>query len=93
MNIDSIQQFFGTIFKNDGGVSSSLSAPVLRMLSARRHLLMHRAGVVDQKYVTTSGEALQLGGNLVVSPIDVHQGFRSIVSAASALIRAADARL
>jgi hypothetical protein len=43
-----------------------LDSPELRLLSERRHLIVHRAGVVDQKYVKNTKDKFSIGSILVV---------------------------
>ena len=79
-------------FRAEPELYTLLHADPLRVLSARRHLLMHRAGIVDQKYLDESGETIATGSSLAVTPFDVSSGIKSAVEAATAMARAAEAR-
>jgi hypothetical protein len=80
------------LFPTDATVTARLGRP-LDIPAARRHLLVHRAGVVDQKYLTQSKESLPLGNTLTVTPQNLRDTFRTVVEAAEALAAAADRRL
>lgn len=92
MTLRFVRHFFGVLFPTDPTVTARIGRP-LDIPSARRHLLVHRAGVVDQRYVDQSKESLPLGSRLTVTPQDVRDTFRAVVDASVALASAADRRL
>jgi hypothetical protein len=93
MNLGAIRFFACVMFASDPALLALLNATDVTKLAARRHLILHAAGVVDQNYVTSSGESLPLGTNLVVTPRELALGFRAISAAAAALANAASAAL
>lgn len=93
MNLGAIQFFASVVFATDAGLHGLLNAGEVKMLAARRHLILHAAGVVDQKYIKNSGEILPLGTSLVVTPRELALGFRAISAAGGALANAASAVL
>lgn len=93
MNIGAIRFFASVVFASDTELLALLNGGDLMKLAARRHLLLHAAGIVDQDYVTNSGETLPLGTNLIVTPRELAMGFRAISAAGGALANAANAIL
>lgn len=89
MQLRAIRHFSDILFSSDATLLALLDAQELGRLSARRHLLMHAAGVVDQQYLTATREALAVGSDLVVTPRELALGFRAVSSAGAALARAA----
>jgi len=92
MSLGFARHFFSALFPNDTSLKTRLGKP-LDVPAARRHLLVHRAGIVDQQYLDQSNENLPLGSSLVIKPQDLRDAFRAVVDAAAALAVAANARL
>lgn len=93
MNLGAARFFASIVFASDTGLLALLNTGDVTKLAARRHLLLHAAGVVDQDYVTNSGEPLPLGTNLIVTPRELALGFRVISAVGGALANAANAVL
>lgn len=91
INIRALRHLFGIVFAGDPHLLASIGSPLLSKLSAQRHLLMHRAGVVNQEYLDKSGERMAIGTDLVVTPADLVQSFQAVAHAGAALAKAADA--
>ncbi len=89
MSLRASRHFSGVLFPEDAALLSLLDASDLMKLSARRHLLLHAAGIVDDQYVKNSREALPIGSKLMVTPLELALGFRAASSAGAALARAA----
>jgi hypothetical protein len=89
MNLRATRHFGQTLFPTDTSLLSSINTTELSKLSARRHLLMHAAGIVDQEYLNNSGEVLPLRSELSVTPRELARGFRAVSVAAKAFAVAA----
>lgn len=93
INLNAARHFFGAIFQAHPDVAAALGAQELTVLSARRHLLMHRAGIVDAKYQAESGDTSPLGTGITITPSDLVSYFKAVVRAGAALKDAANQRL
>jgi hypothetical protein len=56
-------------------------------LYQRRHLIVHRRGVVDQAYIDATGAAHAVGNHLVVSPEDFEAALGVVISSGTELTR------
>jgi len=88
-----MRRLFGRIFPQRSDLGTLLHATSLTVLSERRHLLMHRAGTIDDSYIKKNGEDVPVGNSLIVTPRDVVCGFRTVVETGACLARAFDACL
>lgn len=93
LNLNAIRHFSKILFLNDKDLHPQLQSHLLANLSTRRHLLMHRAGIIDQEYLASTGETLPVGASLLVTPHDVRCGLQAVAEAGASLARAADALL
>ena len=62
-------------------VQEAFSDPWLLRLEKRRHVVTHKAGVVDEKYVRETGECSP-GAALPVSPFDTFSCYKATHSVA-----------
>lgn len=65
-----------------------LRNPKLWLLQQRRHLIVHRRGVVDKQYLEKTGEKLNVGEQLLPTPAEIEEYFKDACDAAIALIKA-----
>lgn len=89
MTLRATRHFCQIVFPSEPSLLSSVNSPALSKLSARRHLLMHAAGVVDQEYLDNSGETLPLRSQLFVTPRELALGFRAVSATSKAIATAA----
>lgn len=54
-----------------------LERPEVRLLNLKRHLIVHKRGVVDAKYLSQSNEDLQLGDAILVPPSTIVNYYRA----------------
>jgi hypothetical protein len=62
----------------DPELIDALGSPELWLLNQRRHLIVHRRGIVDAEYVAKTGDALPIGSQLEITP-DNLRGYLSVV--------------
>ena len=62
-------------------VQDAFADPWLNTLERRRHIVAHKAGVIDEKYVTETGEGSP-GAALPVSPFDTFSCYKATHSVA-----------
>lgn len=66
-----IKDTYSVLFPSNNSLRTALSEATLWMLYQRRHLIVHKRGVVDRQYCEKTGEALKIGSQLFVSPEDI----------------------
>jgi hypothetical protein len=89
-DIKSIRTLIPALLGGDGSVAVSLGERSLWNLCQRRHLIVHRRGVVDAKYLEAVGGSDALGRKIVVNPDELERDIRAVASAGiTMLIRAA----
>jgi hypothetical protein len=93
MTLRACRHFCSLLLPVDISLLALLDVPEMLRLSARRHLLMHSAGVIDQQYVTDSSENLAIGSELTVDPRELALEFRAASRAGAALTQAVAAAL
>jgi hypothetical protein len=67
-----------------------LRNPKLGLLQQRRHLIVHRRGVIDKQYLEKTGEKLNIGEQLSPTPAQIEEHFKDACDAALALVKAAN---
>lgn len=63
--------------KANGKLDTALQSRWLHLLAKRRHVVAHRAGVVDEEYTSETGEGV-VGEKVPVSPHDIKGCFTGI---------------
>lgn len=70
-------------------VGAALEDKTLWVLCQQRHLIVHRRGIVDARYIDATGETRKVGDRLVITPDDLESQLGKVVSAGRALLSAA----
>jgi len=83
----SMKTVFATLLPNKEEIRTAFSDSQIWILFQRRHLVVHRRGVIDAVYLTNTGENLNKGTELTITPKDIDAYFRSILKVGDALIR------
>ncbi len=78
-DLHALKSAIKAIFGADSLFAELNSEPV-RLLNAQRHLIVHRRGIVDEKYLATSGESIDIGTHLEVTPLTVAKYFRAAIT-------------
>jgi hypothetical protein len=55
------------------GLKDALEQKEMWVLNQRRHLIVHRRGIVDASYIANTGDALALGAELTISPNELER--------------------
>jgi hypothetical protein len=58
-------------------------------LNQRRHLIVHKRGVIDREYLAKTDEDLETGQQLAITSFDLEAYLRAVVGVGSELLRAA----
>ena len=76
---------YSVLVPTNTSLNHALADRELWMLYQRRHLIVHRRGVVDQAYLDATGETFTIGTHLTVTPDDFEKALSVVVSAGTAL--------
>jgi hypothetical protein len=86
-NLPAMKACFEALFPDDAGLRDSLTEKDLWLLSQRRNLIVHRRGIIDQKYLDSTGEALVLGEQMNVSSADIERSLSTVCAAGISLMK------
>lgn len=86
-DLQTIKAVFAVLFPGNTELTQALAQRDLWTLYQRRHLVVHRRGVVDQAYIDATGETVAIGTRLVVSPRAFEAALSVVVSAGTAVAR------
>lgn len=86
-DLNSLKAVYGALFPAASGLKDSLNDPNVRLLSQRRHVVVHRRGVVDETYVKATGFPERLGELLRVSPDSLEQHVATVLKFAVQLFQ------
>jgi hypothetical protein len=87
-DIVGIRAVFSALFPNDQSLRAGLGTRELWVLSQKRHLLVHRRGIVDVQYIEKTGDSLKPGDSLPVTPHDVKEALSLVRDAGMQIILA-----
>jgi len=88
-DIRTIKALLLPILNSDADCSSALAERELWVLNQQRHLILHRRGVIDTRYVDATGDPRTIGTRLGVSPAELEIRLAAMVAAAKSLLAAA----
>jgi hypothetical protein len=60
-----------------GDLFKVLESHEIRLLNLQRHLIVHRRGIVDEKYLSQSGDQAQKGEPVVITPASIVNFYRA----------------
>ena len=82
-----IKSVYSVLFPSAPDLTESLGQPNLWLLYQRRHLFVHRRGIIDQTYLNNTGEPASLGSTLVVTPDEFEEQFNVVLKTGEALFQ------
>jgi hypothetical protein len=86
-DLQTIKAVFAVLFAGETQLTQALAQRDLWALYQRRHLIVHRRGVIDQSYLGATGEPFAIGTRLVVSPGAFETALSVVVSSGTAVAR------
>lgn len=86
-DLQTVKAVYAVLFPDSSDLNPALAHRDLWMLYQRRHLVVHRRGVIDQAYLDATGEALAIGTRLIVTPRAFEGALSVVVSAGVAVAR------
>ncbi len=66
-----IREVFTVLAPQNESLNRGLKSPLLWMLNQRRHLIVHRRGVVDGDYLSQTSDSLEIGEQLQIRSNDI----------------------
>jgi hypothetical protein len=87
--LPAIKQVFSVLFPSADTLHELLNRKEMWVLSQRRHLIVHRRAILDEKYLRDTGETGALGSELQISPDQLERHLQLVRDAGTALLRAA----
>lgn len=91
-SISAIKEFCSAIFSN-ADLDRSLKSSSLWMLAQRRHLIVHRRGIVDNTYIQTTPDSQPLGSRISISAREVESSLKEVRDIGLLMAECADALL
>jgi hypothetical protein len=85
----SIKAVYGALYPDATMLREALGDDDLRVLGLRRHLVVHRRGLVDDAYKKATNCSQPLGERLRIAPDEVERHVQSATRAASAVLKEA----
>lgn len=70
-SVPAIRDVYGALFPKATELGRKLADRRLWNLCQKRNLIVHRRGIVDQQYLTSTGDSLPLGSDLSVPPSEI----------------------
>jgi len=84
-DLRAIKTVYRVIFPSAGNLIASLGSRDLWVLFQRRHLIVHRRGVVDKGYIDETGESLPVGSQIAITPASLENDLKVVLSCGEAL--------
>ena len=86
--IESIRAVYRALVGEHEGVASTLSDGRLWKLCQTRHLMVHRRGIADPRFVRATGSDLAVGDPVYVTPDELESYIEAVVRAGAAMLSA-----
>jgi hypothetical protein len=87
-NLPRMRDVLSALLPNVERVHEAMAARSLWLLWQRRHLIVHRRGLVDAKFIANTGETIALGSRIAIVGKDIDEAVLTVTNAAGALLRA-----
>jgi hypothetical protein len=91
-NLTTMKTCFFALFQ-DATLRERMSDPNLWTLFQRRNLIVHRRGMIDQRYLDATGESLPVGTQIAIRSSDLERAFKIVCSVSERLIFTANEML
>lgn len=87
-SLGAIKQTFVILFPLNKVLHDRLRDQELWILHQRRHLIVHRRGIVDKRYLDMTGEKLKIGEQLTPKPSEIQEYIALVGESGAALVAA-----
>lgn len=85
-NVPAIRAAYGALFPGAAKLRACLLDERLWHLSQKRHLIVHRRGVVDEAYIAATGTHLKIGDVLWAAPAEVEEAIEAAMALGAELL-------
>ena len=89
-SVSGIRTAYEAAFGRSSELNKLLSVPELSHLEATRHLVVHRAGLVDEEYIRRTGDSVAIGAQLPLAGARVSELANAAVTAGARLLQIVD---
>ncbi|WP_143595017.1 hypothetical protein [Thioclava sp. DLFJ4-1] len=95
VNLDSLPKIRSVISRifDDGAMDQGLKNPQIYNLNAKRNLIVHRRGVIDEKYKAATSSSQAVGEKLVLDANMISSDLELVISLANTLLDVSSQRL
>jgi hypothetical protein len=76
-SLESIKEFYGAIVNNQK-LDKALKSSSLWLLAQRRHLIVHRRGIVDNRYIQSTPETQPLGSRIKIATKEIDDNIKEV---------------
>ncbi len=83
-----VRDTLSVVCPHDAALHEALAHPALWQLSNDRHLIVHRSGVVDEKYRRQTGSQVPIGERIIVLPADLRAAAERVSSSGAIVLGA-----
>jgi hypothetical protein len=87
-NLAAMRDAYDVLAPGNKAVQTALREDDLWKLNQRRHLIVHRRGVVDAAYLARTGEVLPIGSHLCISPQELARYIELVRGAGCSMLSA-----
>jgi len=87
-NLPTIRATFDVLAPGNEAMRTALAEDDLWNLNQRRHLIVHRRGIVDSAYLQKIGDVVAIGSDLRVSPKELERYLELVRTAGLSMLRA-----
>lgn len=77
-NLDILKDVVHTFFPDNRTIKDVLNKYDIWLLNQRRHLIVHRAGYVDRRYLDNTGDNIAINTKIRVSPEELKKYFHVV---------------
>ncbi len=87
-DLRTIKSIFICLYGRNTALCDSINSNTLWRLSQQRHLIVHKRGIVDFEYLKNTGDDLQCGSKLQVTPQQLEEYLVSVIDVVCSVLRA-----
>lgn len=86
-DLPTVKAIYSVLFPSSPELASALADVRLWSLFQRRHLIVHRRGVVDRSYIDSTGDSCAIGTVLRVLPVQLERDLEAVAAAGTSLCK------
>ena len=79
-SMQTIKAIFGVLFQANNDLRLALSDKTIWELSQKRHIIVHNRGIVDRRYIESTGSNVPIGSKINVNPTELESYIKAITN-------------